>query len=156
MKRFGLYVAVLSALVLIPKLYAEDAKINLKAAKCPLSGKAVSEASCTEVNGGKVYFCCDNCKGKFSKDDAKQAAKANAQLVATKQFVQSGCPLSGRALDKEQSVKVGGVKVAFCCGNCKGKVEGMDEAAAVEKVFASESFAKNFKKASDKKPAPKS
>ena len=152
MKRFGLYVAVLSALVLVPKIYAD----NLKAAKCPLSGKAVSEASMVEFNGGNVYFCCDNCKGAFKKDDAKQVAKANVQLVATKQFAQAKCPLSGQALDKEQTVKVADVDVAFCCGNCKGKVAGMEKDAAIAKVFANESFAKNFKKVAAKEPAPKS
>ena len=48
------------------------------------------------------------------------------------------CPLSGEALDASRpTAEFHGAKVAFCCENCLGKFETMDEAtkqAAVDKV----------------------
>ena len=43
--------------------------------KCPLSGKAVADASSTVV----VAFCCDDCKGKFDKEPAKFIGKVKAR-----------------------------------------------------------------------------
>ena len=78
----------------------------------------------------------------------KFATKANAQLVSTKQYKQKGCPISGGKLNADTAIKVAGVKVAFCCNNCKGKVAGeKDEAKQLELVFAEKAFAKGFKKA---------
>lgn len=37
-----------------------------KQSKCPLSGGPCKEDKVVEVAGAKVYFCCDNCKGKVA------------------------------------------------------------------------------------------
>ena len=53
-----------------PAKYATKANHQLvasgqaKQASCPLSGGKVDEGKVIEVNGAKVYFCCDQCKGK--------------------------------------------------------------------------------------------
>src|SRR3989337_1435244 len=73
------------------------AKIDLKDIKCPVSGKAVKEASIVSYKGAKVFFCCDNCPKAFEKDiktNAKFQTNANLQLVATKQFKQEKCPIT--------------------------------------------------------------
>jgi hypothetical protein len=57
-------------------------------------------------------------------------------------------------VDAEQTSEIGGVKVAFCCGNCKGKVdeaEGLE--AKAELVFSKDAFEKSYaakKKEDDK------
>ncbi|SRR5258708_17114856 len=38
-----------------------------KQGKCPLTGKDVNKEKELTVNGAKVNFCCDNCKGKVDK-----------------------------------------------------------------------------------------
>ena len=43
--------------------------------KCPLSGKAVGDASSTVTVG----FCCGNCKGKFDADPAKFIGKVKGK-----------------------------------------------------------------------------
>ena len=68
------------------------------------------------------------------------AAKANAQLVASKQYVQKGCPFSGGELNAETKIKVGGAEVAFCCNNCKGKAEKMEGDAQLEALFGEKAF----------------
>lgn len=139
-----LLVLALATSLVLP-LTAQD-KDKLNGAKCPVAGtKAAKAESSAEYRGAKVYFCCDNCPKAFAKDKAKYANKANHQLVQTSQAKQEKCPLSGEAIDKEQTADVSGVKVSFCCGNCKGKVEKAEGDKKLELVFADTPFDKGFK-----------
>ncbi len=120
---------------------------DLKGVKCVVADKPATEGKSADYRDGKVYFCCGGCAGKFAANQKKYAVKANHQLVATKQFEQKACPFSGGDLNPDTAVKLAGVSVAFCCNNCKGKVEGADdEAAKLKMVFASKAFEKGFKK----------
>ena len=128
---------------------------SLEGVKCLLNPKAAAKAEkAAEWKDGKVYFCCDNCKGKFEKmskeDKEKMAAQSNAQLVATKQYEQKKCPISGQNLNADTAVEVAGVKVAFCCNNCKGKIEKMKDEEKLAEVFGEKPF-KNFAKVEAKK-----
>lgn len=132
-------------LVAIPIAMAEG--VSLEGVKCLFAAKNdAKEASSAEWKDGKVYFCCDGCKGKFDKltqdEKDKMAAKANAQLVASKQYEQKACPLSGGDLNKEATVEIGGVKVAFCCNSCKGKAEDWKDDDKLENVFGEKAFKK--------------
>jgi len=121
--------------------------VDLKEVKCVVADKPATQGKSADYRDGKVYFCCDGCAGKFAKDSKKYAIKANHQLVATKQFEQKACPMSGAALNPETATKVAGVSVAFCCNSCKGKVESAeDDAAKLKLVFANKAFEKSFKK----------
>jgi YHS domain-containing protein len=129
---------------------AEDAKEKF-AAKCLVAGKPdAKEDKNAEYKGAKVYFCCDNCKGKFNEDKAKFAVAANMQLVSTKQFTQTKCPLSGAKIDPDKTVEVAGVKVAFCCEKCQGKVAEAKDDAQKELVFKDAPFDKAFEIAKKK------
>jgi len=106
-----------------------------KDAKCPVSGKNCNPEKHADFAGGKVYFCCDNCAGAFKGDSAKFAAKAHHQLVSTGQLKQKACPLSGGAIKPETKVAIGDAEVAFCCNNCKGKVEKASDDDKLKLVF---------------------
>ena len=113
---------------------------------CPVSGKPVQMDKFVAYKGGKVYLCCGGCPAVFKKDPAKYAVKANHQLVASGQYVETGCPISGGKLNPETAITLAGVKVAFWCNNCKGKVEGEKDAdAQMELVFSDKAFEKGFK-----------
>jgi YHS domain-containing protein len=119
--------------------------LTLEGVKCLMvASKDAKEEKAAEWKEGKVFFCCDNCKGKFDKmtkaDKEKMAAKSNAQLVATKQYEQKACPFSGGDLNADTKIKVGGAEVAFCCNNCKGKAEKMKEDEQLEGVFGEKAF----------------
>ncbi len=118
--------------------------VKLEGIKCIFADKPAKAEKSVDYKGAKVYFCCDNCPKNFSKDPAKHAVAANAQLVATEQFVQKACPLSGGKLKDGTEVKVSGIDVKFCCENCQGKVAKADAAAAAELVFADKAFDKGF------------
>ncbi len=119
---------------------AEDKKESKVA--CPVSGKAVNKECTVDYKGGKVAFCCGNCAAAFKKDSAKFAAKANHQLVATKQAKEVKCPFSGGKLNPETAIEVASVKVCFCCNNCKGKAESAEDPVAL--IFSDAAFAKGF------------
>jgi hypothetical protein len=131
--------------------------VSVEGVKCLMVAKKdANEEKKSKWKDGNVYFCCDGCLGKYekmSKDDKKKIAhKANHQLVATKQYVQGGCPFSGGELDKEQSIKVMGAEVGFCCSGCKSKAEKMSEEDQLTKLFGEEAFKKaKFKLAKKEK-----
>ncbi len=132
---FGSLLALGASFVL-----AADPKLD--GVKCLLQPtKPANESKSAEWKKGKVYFCCDNCSKAFSENKEKHAAKANAQLVATKQYKQQACPISGSKLDESTAIEVGGVKVAFCCNNCKGKVESAKD-DQLDMVFGEKAFEK--------------
>lgn len=130
------------------KAFAKTAAWDLTEVKCFMMPKRdVKESKAVDHNGGKVFFCCPGCIKKWNKDTAKFEAQANAQLVQTGQFVQGQCPISGGDVADDQHSEVDGVKVSFCCGNCKAKVDtaATDEAKR-ELVFGSKGFEKAFSK----------
>ena len=137
--------AVAAMLVCSAALFAGD-EVDLKDIKCVMNPKGAAKAtSSAKHHGGKVYFCCDSCKGKFTKDPKKYTAAANAQLVATKQAKQVSCPLMGKPAKDDISVKVAGVDVKLCCAGCKKKVSGKEGEEQVELVFGEKAFKKGFK-----------
>jgi YHS domain-containing protein len=118
-------------------------------AVCPVSGKKAAKVSMSH-NGGEVYFCCKNCRKTFKKDASKFSVKANEQLIKTGQASQQKCPISGGKMKNGTELDVDGVSVAFCCKNCRKKV---DQASGDEKlamVFGDEAFKKGYVVAAQK------
>jgi YHS domain-containing protein len=137
-KRYSIFGA-LAALCAVT-LFAADVK--LEGIKCVANAKAETGV---DYKDAKVFFCCGNCAKKFSEAPEKGAVRANHQLAATKQYEQAKCPLTGRDLNDEHTVKVNGVNVTFCCPGCKGKVSKAEEAEQLELVFSDKAFEKGFK-----------
>ena len=145
LKRRMLVPALIAMVALTASVGVTANGISLEGVKCIIAGsKDAKEEKAAEWKEGKVFFCCDNCKGKFEKmskeDKDKMAAKSNAQLVATKQYAQAVCPFSGGELNESTKIKVGGAEVAFCCNNCKGKAEKMEGADQLEALFGEKAF----------------
>lgn len=120
--------------------WADDVK--LEGIKCVVAPRAANAKQAADYKEGKVYFCCGNCAGKFAEAPEKFATNANQQLVATGQYEQKACPLSGGPLNPDTQIKVGDAKVAFCCGNCQAKVAGAEGKQQLELVFAEKPFEK--------------
>lgn len=140
-----LLILALATSLVLPRLIADE-KDKLNGAKCLVAAKNAAKADKSlEYRGAKIYFCCDNCPKAYEKDKAKYATKANHQLALTGQAKQEKCPLSGGDLNKDATADVAGVKVTFCCNNCKGKVEKAEGDAKLELAFADTAFDKGFK-----------
>lgn len=116
------------------------------ALKCPVSGQAASKDHAVAYKDAQVYFCCDDCPAKFTANTKKYATKANEQLVASGQYKEVKCPLTGNKLNPETAIDVDGVSVQFCCNNCKGKVEKAKARRQAALVFGDAAFKKGFEK----------
>ncbi|KAA5545323.1 hypothetical protein FYK55_06610 [Roseiconus nitratireducens] len=139
--------ASLVATLVVATATTLSADVDLEGVKCVVAPRDAQESKSAEYKEGKVYFCCGNCAGKFAKAPEKYTEKANHQLVATKQYKQTACPISGRDVDETKSVTLAGTKVTFCCGNCEGKVASAeDDAAKMKLVFNDKAFEKGFAK----------
>lgn len=135
------------AVLLVAAATVVAGDVNLDNVKCIVAPKPASEGKSADYKDGKVYFCCGGCAGKFAADQDKYSTKANFQLVATDQYVQKGCPMSGRDVDADTATMVGGEKVAFCCAGCKGTVDKAEgDEAKMKLVFANKPFEKAFAK----------
>ncbi|MDA0657283.1 MAG: hypothetical protein O3C60_00445 [Planctomycetota bacterium] len=149
MKKLALLLVAL-LLVGTTVLTAADKKEDpLKDIKCVVSGKAINPEASVEYKEGKVYFCCPGCPGAFEKGKEKFASKANHQLVATHQYHQVKCPLTGKASKEGVKVDVHGVDVGLCCKGCeKAATAAADDKEEKEKLvnllFNDKSFEKGF------------
>lgn len=126
-------------------MMADEPKVD-ENVKCPVSGKPAKATSAVDFEECKVFLCCNNCPKAFQNNPEKFAAKAHHQMVQTGQMKQKACPFSGKPTKAGTEVDVEGVSVAFCCENCKGKVESKTGAERVDVVF--KSLSKGFEKAS--------
>jgi YHS domain-containing protein len=137
-------VVTVSLLLLGASLHAAD-QVKLDGIKCPVANKPAKAGTEVDYKGGKVYFCCQNCPKTFTAHTEKFAAKANHQLAATGQAYEVKCPLTGRPLNAATAIDVGGVKVAFCCNNCKGRAEAAQGDAQITLIFNDKSFGQGYK-----------
>ncbi|WP_417380383.1 hypothetical protein [Gimesia sp.] len=112
---------------------------------CPVAGKPANPAQTVAYKGGSVSLCCGNCKKAFEANPKKFAAKANMQLVATKQAKQVNCPFAGKPVNPAQAVTVAGTEVKFCCGGCKAKASKAEGDAQIKLIFNDKAFEKGFK-----------
>ena len=140
MKRFNKAMSII--LVAMVSLNAGDKDKKKHEVTCVVSGEAIDKTEYSNYKKGKVYFCCDGCKADFDEASAKFAVAANYQLVATGQYMQTNCPVSGRDLNPKKVVKVANADVTFCCGNCRGKTNKAEDKMAF--IFADVSFDKGF------------
>jgi endogenous inhibitor of DNA gyrase (YacG/DUF329 family) len=85
--------------------------------KCPISGKAVGDATSTV----EAPVCCGKCQKKVNANPGKYLAK-----VATTE--EGKCVISGKDASKTAEITVG-----FCCEKCKGKFDA-DVKGNLEKV----------------------
>ncbi|MEQ1830043.1 MAG: hypothetical protein ABL921_29045 [Pirellula sp.] len=123
---------------------AADPKVAVDKLKCVVAGeKAAAKADkSADWKDGKVYFCCGNCLAKFEGDKKGFAAKANHQLIASKQVEQKACPFSGGPIKADKNVEFKGATIAFCCDNCKGKAEKYSDDDKIANLFSEEAYAK--------------
>tara|TARA_B100001750_G_scaffold231332_1_gene229400 strand:- start:63 stop:557 length:495 start_codon:yes stop_codon:yes gene_type:complete len=144
MKKFRNSIFIILAAALSLGAGDKDKKKSKKeaAVTCVVSGETVDKTEYASYKAGKVFFCCGGCKADFEDASTKFAVSANFQLVASGQYMQTSCPLSGRKLNPEKAVKVAGTDVTFCCGNCQGKTEKAEDKLAF--IFADVAFDKGF------------
>lgn len=93
------------------KALAGRAKVQVS---CPLTGNPVDRKVFVEHDGGKAYFCCAGCIGRFQHDPGKyKAALANSYTYQTK------CPVMGEDINPQAfATAANGMKIYYCCKGC--------------------------------------
>lgn len=106
------------------------ALLDLKNAKCPVSGEEIKpeKAAHLDWNGLRVHFCCEKCVDPFKKDPAAGLAKLGYKTEGEgdKMVVDLGnssCPIMGKPVKKDASAVIGSVRVFFCCEGCPKKFQ---------------------------------
>ena len=140
--RRGIFVFAALVFTALGTAFAADIPEDLK---CMVCGKPALSDFAVDWNGGKVYLACPNCKASFAGDKKSYAPLANIQLIATRQAKQITCPLTGKKASAANTVTIKGIKVRFCCNNCKGKAASLKEKEQLQLVFSNEAFKKAYK-----------
>ncbi len=132
----------------VPSVRDAGETIDWGTVMCVVQTKsAVKKNFVADYRAGKVYFCSRRCLNQFQAEPTKYATQAHVQLVATKQFLQTKCPVNNRKVDGSKTVIVAGQPIAFCCDGCMSKIESATEAERVALVFDDAVFERSFTKA---------
>jgi YHS domain-containing protein len=117
-----------------------------KSCKCPngYCSTTPKQSHTLSFEGGKLLFCCGQCKALFEKSPEKFAANARHQLVATGQARQQKCPLCGGEPKQEFTGKLAGVAIHFCSADCRDKLAKASEPEKLELLFGPQAFARGF------------
>ncbi|MBL8878493.1 MAG: hypothetical protein JNG88_05165 [Phycisphaerales bacterium] len=51
---------------------------------CPIGGEMIDPAAVADIDGKKVYFCCEKCVDKFKKDQAANMKKLDETIKANR------------------------------------------------------------------------
>lgn len=145
---YRLFLVVVSIAIFVNAFSASAWSQELAGVKCVVEGDRNAQEQFKGSHAdGEVYFCCEECAAAFAADSSAHQTRANHQLVVTQQYAQTACPIAGKDFNTEQTAKVGGVEVAFCCGTCKTQVEtAVDLPAKAELVFGPAAFKRAFSK----------
>ena len=102
---------------------------------CPVSGKVVDGSHYAEVDGKKVYVCCDNCKKKVEAEPAKYIGKLEQAGVTLGAATtpQTVCPVTGEKINMTKYVDYEGKRIYVCCDGCVKKVKA-DPSGYIKKL----------------------
>lgn len=141
MRRLTLFTLVLALVLAGASAAYAQAKDQTK---CPVSGEPIDKKTSpsVEMQGQKVYFCCNKCVKEFKANPEKVFEKMAADGVVGEN-VQKTDPICGMKVDpaKNKVLDWKGRRLYFCSDGCKAKFE-KDPATYLKKL--------------DEKPAAKS
>jgi YHS domain-containing protein len=88
---------------------------------CLVMGGEIDSTVFADIQGQRVYYCCQGCMNKFKADPDKYFKKAAAEGVLFEN-IQTTCPVSGKELkDKSVFADYEGRRIVFCCQGCIGR-----------------------------------
>ncbi len=86
---------------------------------CPGDNKPVNRDKFVEVEGQRVYVCCDNCVAALKKDAAAAKTALTKAYPEAKPVTAKNCACGGAIVaGKSSDVTFQGHKVTLCCADC--------------------------------------
>ena len=106
-------------------LVAGSAAYAEKQTSCPITGGEINKDFYADVEGKRIYVCCEGCIEKVKADSKKYTAKLEKAGVELENAPnsQTVCPVMGGKIDKNLYVDAEGKRVYVCCAGCIDKVK---------------------------------
>lgn len=129
---------IICAALMLSTAIAEDAKEakpeeELKAQTvCPVMGGKINTSSFVDVDGQRIYLCCQGCE-KAIKADPEKYIKKMAENGEKPALLQTTCPVMGGKIKKTSYVDVKGKRIYMCCDGCSGAIKA-DPDKYIEKL----------------------
>ena len=142
MKRTTMILTLAAMMVMAAMVFAGEAeekatekpKELTNQTHCPVMGGVIDSAAYTDIQGQRVYHCCPVCSKSLKADPDKYFKKAAKDGIVFEN-IQTTCPVSGEAVDKNLSLNHEGRRLFFCCEKCIATFES-DLAGYLSKMDA--------------------
>ncbi len=102
---------------------------------CPVMGGKIDKSLYADVEGKRIYVCCESCIEKVKADPGTYIGKLEAAGVTLEKTPapQTTCPVMGGKIDKSLYADVEGKRIYVCCESCIEKVKA-DPGTYIEKL----------------------
>lgn len=111
---------------------ATEAKAPQPQATCPVLGGKINPELYADVDGRRIYVCCQGCISAIKKAPAKYIKKLEEQGVTVARL-QTTCPVMGGKINPKLYVDVDGKRIYVCCQGCIPAVK-KDPAKYIKKL----------------------
>jgi len=88
--------------------------------RCPVLGGKIDSSYFTDIQGQRIYHCCNGCSAKLIADPDTYFKKAAANGVLFEN-IQTKCPVNGKDIDKSIYLDYEGRRVYFASSSCIDK-----------------------------------
>ena len=88
--------------------------------RCPVMGGEIDSTYYTDIQGQRIYHCCNGCSTKLVADPDTYFKKAADERTLFEN-IQTKCPVNGKPIDKALFVDYQGRRVYFASDKCMDK-----------------------------------
>jgi len=101
------------------------AEATIEQTVCPVDGGKIDKNAYVDVDGKRVYLCCQDCASTVKEDPAKYIAQLQKQgfTLAEATIAQTVCPVMGGKINKNLFVDAMGKRIYVCCAGCTDKIK---------------------------------
>jgi YHS domain-containing protein len=88
--------------------------------RCPVMGGKIDSTYYTDIQGQRIYHCCDGCSAKLTADPDTYFKKAADNSVLFEN-IQTNCPVNGKPINKTIYLDYQGRRIFFASEKCADK-----------------------------------
>jgi len=88
--------------------------------RCPVMGGKIDSTYYTDIQGQRIYHCCNGCSAKLIADPNTYFKKAAEDGILFEN-IQTKCPVNGKPIDKSIYLDYQGRRVYFAGEKCTDK-----------------------------------
>ncbi len=88
--------------------------------RCPVMGGKIDSTYYTDIQGQRIYHCCDGCSAKLTADPDTYFKRAADDGILFEN-IQTKCPVNGKPIDKSIYLDYQGRRIYFAGEKCTDK-----------------------------------